>query len=220
MDLETQQRTGKENASLRSDILFAEQSVPFPVDNEAPSDVRRTLASARTSGALTLGAILQIVPVHTQTDPATGQTSTTPLTFGEFLKALGTRAPDDLARALNDDFFFGIHTVDENAPVIIVPVTSYERAFAAMLEWEPDMNADLEPLFTLLPSQTTSANGLPVVRKFDDTVMRNYDVRALKDDAGTIQLYYSFPTRNILIIAESPFSFAEILSRLRADRRL
>ena len=50
--------------------------------------------------------------------------------------------------------------------------------------------------------------------------MRNYDVRALKDDDGTIQLYYSFPTRNVLIIAESPFSFTEILSRLRADRRL
>ncbi len=50
--------------------------------------------------------------------------------------------------------------------------------------------------------------------------MRNYDVRALKDDAGQIQLYYSFPTRDILIIAESPYSFGEILSRLRADRRL
>jgi len=50
--------------------------------------------------------------------------------------------------------------------------------------------------------------------------MRNYDARALKDDAGQIQLYYSFPTRNILIIAESPYTFAEVLSRLQAERRL
>lgn len=215
-----QQRTGETNAALRSDILFAEQSVPFPIDNEAPGDIRRTLASARNSGSLTLGAILQIMPVTTVTDPSTDQVSASPVSFGNFLKAIGTRAPDELGRALSDDFFFGIHTVDENAPVIIIPVTSYERAFAAMLQWEPFMNADLEPLFTTLPPQKTNPDGTLVERKFEDTIMRNYDVRALKDDAGTIQLYYSFPTRNVLIIAESPFSFNELLSRLRADRRL
>ena len=50
--------------------------------------------------------------------------------------------------------------------------------------------------------------------------MRNYDVRVLKNDAGGIELYYSFPTQNILIIGESPYSFTEILSRLRAERKL
>lgn len=216
----TNQRAVQSNAALQSNILFAEQKVPFPIDNEAPGDVRRILASARTSNALTLGAILQIEPVTTVTDPISGSVSATPITFGAFLTALGTRAPAELARALGDDFFFGIHTVDENAPVIIVPVRSYERAFAAMLEWEPYINADLDPLFTGLSAQATGPDGVPIAREFADTVMRNYDVRALKDDSGTIQLYYSFPTRNILIIAESPFSFTEVLSRLRADRRL
>lgn len=214
-----QQRTAESNAALRSNILFAEQSVPFPVDNEAPADVRRTLASARSSSALTLGAILQIVPVTTATDPS-GNVSATPISFSAFLTALGTRAPEELSRAVGNEFFFGIHTVDENAPIIIVPVTSYERAFAAMLEWEPYMNLDLEPLFTLMPAQARNENGALVERQFEDVVMRNYDVRALKDDKGVIQLYYSFPTRNVLIIAESPYSFTEILSRLRADRRL
>jgi hypothetical protein len=215
-----QQRTTENTGNLRSNILFAEQTVPFPIDNESPGDVRRTLASARNSSALTLGAILEIMPVKNVTDPESGQTSTVPVTFSEFLKALGTRAPDSLLRAVGDDFFFGIHTVDENAPIIIVPVTSYERAFAAMLEWEPYMNLDLEPLFTLMPAQKRTETGALVERTFEDTVMRNYDVRALKDDQGQIQLYYSFPTRNVLIIAESPYSFTEILSRLRADRRL
>ncbi|OHB18846.1 MAG: hypothetical protein A2854_03235 [Parcubacteria group bacterium RIFCSPHIGHO2_01_FULL_56_18] len=215
-----QQRTTETNAALRSNILFAEQSVPFPIDNESPGDVRRTLASARNSGSLTLGAILQIVPVSVVSDPQSGTVSQRQITFSEFLTALGTRAPAELARAVGDDFFFGIHTVDENAPVIIVPVTSYERAFAAMLEWEPYMNLDLEPLFTLMPPQARADNGTLTERKFEDTVMRNYDVRALKDDQGQVQLYYSFPTRNVLIIAESPYSFTEILSRLRADRRL
>lgn len=215
-----QQRTGESNASLRSSILFAEQTVPFPIDNEASGDIKRTLASARNSNSLTLGAVLQVLPVKTVTDPETEQVTGSPVSFGEFLTAIGSRAPAELARALADEFFFGIHTVDENAPVIIIPVTSYERAFAAMLEWEPLMNADLEPIFTVLSPQAAGPNGTITERKFEDTVMRNYDVRALKDDNGMIQLYYSFPTRNVLIIAESPYSFSEILSRLRADRRL
>jgi hypothetical protein len=215
-----QQRTTENNAALRSNVLFAEQTVPFPIDNESPGDVRRTLASARNSGSLTLGAILQIVPVSITSDPKSGTASQRQVTFSEFLTALGTRAPAELARAVGDDFFFGIHTVDENAPLIIVPVTSYERAFAAMLEWEPRMNADLEPLFTVVTPQARGMDGSLTERKFEDTVMRNYDVRALKDDDGQVQLYYSFPTRNVLIIAESPYSFTEILSRLRADRRL
>ena len=89
-----------------------------------------------------------------------------------------------------------------------------------MLEWEDMINADLIPAFTSVPDTEAGADGLIKKRQFEDVVMRNYDVRALKDDAGTIQLYYSFPTRNILIIAESPYSFAEVLSRLRAERKL
>ena len=212
-----QERTTNQNAITQNEILFAEQTVPFPIDNQAPGDLRRTLASARGAGSLTLGAILQIIPTRT-TDTPNGSI-TQPVTFQEFLAALGTRAPEGLSRALGSDFFFGIHTVDENAPVIIVPVTSYERALASMREWEPFMNADFEPIFTPLAPQTRE-NDIVVERMFDDMVIRNYDVRALKDDAGIVQLYYSFPTRNILIIAESQFSFTEILGRLRADRRL
>jgi len=110
--------------------------------------------------------------------------------------------------------------VDKNAPILIIPVTSHDHAFAAMLEWEKNLNADLSPLFTAVPTLKQDQNGLPVERTYEDLVMRNYDVRALKDDAGTIELYYSFPTQNILVIAESPYSFAEILSRLQAGRQL
>ena len=89
-----------------------------------------------------------------------------------------------------------------------------------MLEWEPTLNTDLSPVFAAVPAQTTNASGLPVIRSFSDVVMRNYDVRALKDDAGNIVMYYSFPTQNILIIAESPYTFTEVLSRLQAQRKL
>lgn len=212
------ERQTKAAAPITSKVLFAEQAVPISVGNLAAADIRREIGNARTSAGLTLGAILQIVPIEEQV--VNGQSATVPISTSQFLEKIGSRAPGDLGRALSSEFFFGLHAVDENAPIIVIPVTSYERAFAAMLEWEGTINTDLAPMFTLVNSRTTGPDGLPVTRTFEDTIMRNYDVRALKDDRGEIQLYYSFPTRNILIIAESPYSFSEILSRLRADRRL
>jgi hypothetical protein len=140
-------------------------------------------------------------------------------TTQEFLKALGLHVSDDFYRAISDQFFFGVHTVDKNVPVLVIPVTSYDRAFAAMLAWEPQMNSDLAPAFTAVPASMAGPSG-PVPRVFQDTVMRNYDVRALKDDNNYIQLYYSFPSPNILVIAESPYSFSELLSRLQSGRKL
>ncbi len=202
-----------------SSLLFAENSVPFPLGSQSSLDVKRLLAQARNASSATLGSITRIVPVIATTNDQ-GQPSQRPATLGEFLQALGTRTSPDLLRALGGDFFFGLHTVDKNAPVIVIPVTSYEHAFAGMLAWEATMNTDLAPVFTPVPDQTAGPGGLPQKREFQDLVMRNYDVRALKDDAGVIQLYYSFPNRTLLIIGESPYSFTEVLSRLRADRKL
>ncbi|MBI4094148.1 hypothetical protein HY417_04240 [Candidatus Kaiserbacteria bacterium] len=202
----------------QSAILFAESGVPLALEGNA-LELKRLLTNARLSGSGTLGSITRIIPTVPETSPE-GITSERGATLQEFLRALGTRVPDELLRALSQDFFFGLHTVDENAPLFIIPVVSYERAFAGMLTWEETLSADLSPVFTPVLDQVIGSGGLPEKRRFEDVVMRNYDVRVLKDDAGTIELYYSFPTRALLIIAESPYSFTEILSRLRAERKL
>ena len=89
-----------------------------------------------------------------------------------------------------------------------------------MLGWEDVLNADLAPVFTSVSNLITDSNGIPSKRTFRDLVMRNHDVRALIDDAGEIQLYYSFPSQRMLVIAESPYSFTEILDRLQAGQKL
>ncbi len=200
----------------QNSLVFAEQTYSFPLGEQSPTTVRSTLAQARNASNAALGSITRVVPtVATDGEPSERQA-----TFSEFMSALGTQAPAELVRALEDEFFFGIHTVDENAPLIVVPVASYDRAFAGMLAWEKSMNADLSPLFVAVPALVLGTDDIPSERTFTDLVMRNYDVRALKDNSGTIQLYYSFPTRDLLIIAESPYTFTELLSRLQAERRL
>jgi hypothetical protein len=209
----------QQSAPSSSSILFAESSVAFPLDGQTSDNLKQQLLGARQSLQAALGSITEIVPTLT-TASSTGTNTPHRATFSEFMHALGANPPDSLLRALSDNFFFGIHTVDINAPVIVVPVTSYDHAFAGMLQWESSMNTDLAPVFSAVPMQTTDQNGLPVSRNFSDAILRNYDIRALKDDSGQIRLYYSFPTQNVLVIAESPYSFAEILSRLQAQQKL
>ncbi len=200
-----------------SSLVFAEQTADFPLIDDSQS-LRTQLARARTSGG-TLGSLMHIIPVTSNTDAA-GNVSQQPATIAEFFDALSIEPPENLMRAFGDDFFLGIHTVDKNAPIIVVKVVSYDRAFDGMLSWEKNMNGDLSPLFNAVPRLVMGSDGIQVERPFSDVVMRNYDVRALKDNDGVIQLYYSFPTRDLLIIAESPYTFTEILSRLQAGRRL
>lgn len=215
-------RTNAPNMTPNASILFAENTFVLPLDERSSLELKRSLANARTTSNAPLGSITRFVPTMSVA-PAEGSAQTATAreaTLEEFLKALAARAPQGLLRALSPEFFFGVHTLDENAPLLVIPVTSYEHAFAGMLAWEDSLNADLAPVFTAVSDQTIGSGGLPEKRRFDDIVMRNYDVRVLKDDAGQIQLYYSFPTQRLLIIGESSYSFAEILSRLRAERKL
>ena len=200
-------------------IIFAEQTLTLPLDHTDPTSLKGTLAQARSGGAAPLGSITHIIPTITST-ATDGTTHTSIATLSQFFTALGLHPPDGLLRGLGDDFFFGVHTVDTNAPVFVIPVTSYDLAFSGMLAWEPHMNQELSPVFTSVPALIAGPDGLPTARTFLDTLMLNYDVRALKDDNGNIVLYYSFPTPKILIIAENPHTFTEILSRLQAQRQL
>ena len=213
-----QQHSVQTAAPNDTSLIFAEQRVLLPLDNAVPANLKQTIASMRLSSSAPLGAITRVVPTLTTRD-ANGAATQRLATTQEFFMALGVTAPDSLFRALSDNFFFGIHTIDKNVPVLVIPVTSYDRAFAGMLAWESQMNTDLSPAFTTVPTSVNGQNG-PETNVFHDDVMRNYDVRELKDGNGTVQLYYSFPTANILIIAESTYSFSEVLSRLQSGGKL
>ncbi len=198
-------------------VLFAENQSALTLDGQSSSALKQVLG-ALLSQPGSVGSITQIIPTLTTADTQSGQR---PATLQEFFTALDVEAPGDLMRALSGEFFLGIHMADVPSPIFIIPVVSYDRAFAGMLAWEPSINTDLAALFKHVPNITASpSGGLPVQRQFKDLVVRNYDVRGLADDSGTIVLYYSFPTPQILIIAASPYTFPEVLSRLQAERKL
>ncbi len=213
------QRSGGSATNFGNGLVFAEQTLSFPLlPDLSPLEVRTQLSSARNQGSLTLGAMQRIVPtVFIKNQDGTTETQAN---AREFVRALVNEPPADLMRSLGEEFFFGVHTVDQNVPVIILPITQYQTAFAGMLEWEPLMNEALHPLFTRVHYEKLDAEGVPVIARFEDVLIKNYDVRAMRDENGDIRMLYSFPSRNYLIISESPHSFVEALARLRAERRL
>jgi len=215
------QKTAPASGALQdTPLFFADKIIPFPLGASSGTDLKRTLAQGLNVPKSSLGAIIRIMPVMVaaNTNGAQGQRIAT---IEEFLKALAAQTPPDLIRAFQSNFLLGIHTyTSKNTAVLVIPLSSYERAFAGMLAWEAGVNEDLSPLFTPVPPLTVDATGLLVNRKFEDGVAENYNVRVLKDDSGEVKMMYSFPTRNILVIVESPEAFTEVLGRLRAARQI
>lgn len=197
-------------------LVFSETALPLALGGQSADAIKFELSRLRLAGSSKLGAIARVVPMM---GPPAAAESAQAASFAEFLRAIDAAPPEGLLRALSDEFFLGLHTVDKNATVIIVPVISYDHAFSAMLQWERTINHDLAALFTEIPPLRVDNNGAVMERVFIDEINRNFDVRMLKNDNGEAVLYYSFPTRALLVIAESPYSFAEILSRLQAARR-
>ena len=216
-----QRNTGSAQSVATPSLIFAENTFALPQETRTGDDLKRTLvAQTRSVSNIPPGTIIRIVPTSPQTNE-NGTAREQAQSIGDFLVALEAQATPELIRSFRGDFFLGLHrTAEKLSPVLIIPVTSYERAFAGMLAWEPSMSGDLSPIFSFTPPRIVDENGLFVDRKFGDTLINNYDARVLKDDSGAIQLMYSFPTRTILIISESPYSFTEALSRLRASRQL
>ena len=205
--------------STEQSIVFSERSVVVQIGRAQPGALKTALAGARSDTSDAVGAITRIIPILST---STGQTSlaNSEATLGEFFDALGIQAPDELLRNLDSRFFFGFHMMDHRAPVFVIPVVSYDHAVSGMLSWEKLMNQDLSPIFTSISPVKNGPSGIPVDRLFRDTVMHNYDVRVLEDDAGNPILYYAFPSQSVLVIAENPFTFPEIISRLHAQKGL
>ena len=202
-----------------SSLVFAEQSAALSITGTVPSSLKAVIAQARQSSTGSIGSITHVIPTVT-TNPVEGTPVTRAATTLEFFQSLGVHAPDELLSALSGEFFFGVHTVDTNAPFFVIPVISYSHAFAGMLAWESNIDADLSPIFPAISGTVVDANGIPSRRLFQDGIMRNFDVRTLKNDAGETVIYYSFPSPALLVIAQSPYTFTEVLSRLQSARKL
>ena len=200
-----------------SSIVFSEKTVAIKINGSQSGMIKIALANALKDTSDSQGSITRVMP---QTSASTTDVAPQEATLPEFFTALGINPPSQLIRSLSGKFFFGFHTLDRRYPIFVLPVISYDNAVAGMLDWEKSIDQDLSPIYTLVPTSKLNDSGVPIPRTFTHTIMYNADVRVLTNDAGVPVLYYSFPSPTILIIAENPYTFPEIISRLQAQREL
>lgn len=180
----------------------AAQSIIFPnkvvaLTQPTYQTLADTLALERLSVNLPLGEIERI-------DATLATASTSPQAI---LTALG--APEPLVREARS-VMVGIHSFDRNQPFLIIEVAQYDRAYGAMLKWEPDMGRALGNLYKPVGGKVAPTT------TFTDKVYQNIDIRVSQPEWPIL---YAFPRRDLLIITTNQYTLSEILTRLAAGQR-
>lgn len=128
----------------------------------------------------------------------------------KFFSMIESRIPPALLRSLDSSFLFGIHSFNGNQPFLILKTNFYENAAAGMYSWENDMAGEILPLFGIVPQNNSDIYRRPFV----DSVIKNKDVRVLRDDTGQPLLIYYFKDKKTIIITTNEATLSEIITRL------
>lgn len=147
------------------------------------------------------------------------------ISSAEFINLSKFKIPDPLKRSLSPFFMIGSYSLDGNSPFLILKTNSFEIAYAGMLEWEKTLERDFRQIFYLegyetITSLAESLSPTNVIKKFEDRVINNKDVRLIKKTDGKIMLLYGIIDKETIIITTSDWAFKEIIDRLNREKSL
>jgi hypothetical protein len=127
--------------------IIVEDARSVNTDNLSKSQLMSGLIKVQQDLNTKIGSITQLYFIKTAVDSSTQKIVATLLPASDWFTLLQTHIPSPLARSLDIKMMFGFYQFDQVRPFIILKTSSYETAFAGMLTWERDLNADLAPLF-------------------------------------------------------------------------
>ncbi|MBU6370723.1 MAG: hypothetical protein KGH93_00860 [Patescibacteria group bacterium] len=216
----------KQTAPAVATSTVASETAVMPVDNEEDintasvnlSGIDSTLESRVTQSSIPLGQVKDFVLVS-----GAGST-TTPISASQFLSLVGANVPAGISRNLLPNYMFGMYEYNGSQEFLILQVSDYDTAFAGMLSWEGNGLWDnFKNLFGLPDvgaqnaSSTPSATAISTVN-FQDAQYSNQNVRVVKNDAGAVVFLYSIINQNTIVMATSPDTLREIVSRIASAR--
>jgi hypothetical protein len=173
--------------------------------NASRSALLHDLHQIRETSELSLGALAALYPIKTE------EQTQRPLSSNEFLQRLGAHLPDDLAQTLRQEFMMGFHGYRGKPFFFVFRVRSLEEGIRGMLEWESFLVGDFAPLLGT-PISAPTGRDRDIV--FRDELVRNNDVRILRDTEGDERVVYGFTESRHLVITTNSTTYYEILSRL------
>jgi hypothetical protein len=201
-------------------VSFSNYQSKVLTDGFTKAQLMSSVDSLRTGTIYTAGSLLNIVLVDT--DPTLtkdGKHKERLIETSGLFSFLGTRASPSFIRSLDPQFVLGIHFIKKGEPFLILKTSYYDSSFSGMLDWEKTMAPDLLGLFT--KAKSTTDNSISIGEKsgdwnnlFEDEVVKNKDIRVLKDSTNTTVLLYSFINKETLIITTNEQTFNEVYDRL------
>lgn len=204
--------------TLAYGLFFTEGYEPIDITNKVPRAVRESFAVIRKRSVFSLGSVIELVPMVRIRDTASGEFIPQRISAKELVRALGAQVPALFTETLGPLYMAGVHVGDENIPFLVLTTTAYDYAFSGMIAWEKAIEEDLAPFMspdaTYTPPATTQSGNI-----FIDTVVRNYDIRVLRDETGTIRLLYGFSDRSTIIITTRVETFLTIAERLQVEKQ-
>jgi hypothetical protein len=124
---------------------------------------------------------------------------------------LTPQIPSILARSLSNTYMMGIYAYDTNEPFIILTGTDFGLSYAGMLQWEKTILLDIGELFGINPATAKNYT-------FEDEVVKNKDLRVIKNpDRKTIFLY-TFLDRNTILITTNESVMSAILAKFNSNK--
>ena len=146
------------------------------------------------------------------------------LTSTEFVSLMDFRMPDIMKRSLLQNYMVGMFFFGKDMPFLIFKTSSFDNSYAGMLNWEPNLETDLRSLFRLPGYENLEGTLVELapeaVKKFEDGVIVNKDVRILKGNDGKIILLYGIIDKQTIIITTTDTVFKEIVARINKEKTL
>ncbi len=114
------------------------------------------------------------------------------------------------------DYMLGVHITSDRgrSAFLVFKTESYAYAVSEMLEWEKDMLKTLGPI--MIPKYKYGQTE----ERFQDAVLKNYNVRVVKYPNGKIKFMYGFVGQDTVIITNNPKTFIEVAKRVKIEKGL
>lgn len=129
------------------------------------------------------------------------------ISAADIMKILGLRTPALLSGILDRDYNLFLFGQSGSSDIVLVlKVSNFEKAFSSMLEWEKTLARDWQ---IFAPEENLAL--LP--KLFTDDIVKNNDVRVLRNNDGADIVGYSIFNKKYIVISSSLDAIKSILER-------
>lgn len=136
------------------------------------------------------------------------------LSLSSFLEKIEANISLPEGDIFNQEFMYGVFVGEGNHPFLLFKIKSMNEAFTTMRNWENKMLYDLGQIFGY---EISSSTQYLLTKDFIDEIIQNKNARVLRDEFGSMVLFYVYLDDNTILITDDDTVVGEIIKRQNAS---